>query len=227
MARLLLNRQFKYADPGKRRGFTVIEALLALILATLLFGGISLYTGTWLRSWSQIIERGGREDTVATVLDRMVEDIEAAQPIFSESALRGNIVFTGEADRINFLRPALGYGPRGGIDDVTYHNQPAGRENRIVRSRQTYGQSDSGEDLPLMESDARVSFQYVDESGNESDNWERPERLPAAVRITFAGTGKAPWIQSSYARLRSLVPPVCGMKDNVQECMSWLSARSR
>ncbi len=34
-----------------RAGFTLIEALASLVLATLLFAGLALYTGTWLRQW--------------------------------------------------------------------------------------------------------------------------------------------------------------------------------
>src|SRR5690606_917573 len=102
-------------------GFTLIEALVSLLLATVPFGGLPLYSGTWLRHWQGMIDRGGREDTVAVILDRMVEDLEAAQPIYSNrnggpTAVR----FAGSAEMVTFVRPALGYEARAGLDDITY-----------------------------------------------------------------------------------------------------------
>ena len=61
-----------------RRGFSLLEAIVALLLASILFGGISLYTGSWLTRWRDLIASGSRTDMAAIILDRLVEDLEAA-----------------------------------------------------------------------------------------------------------------------------------------------------
>ena len=211
---------------GRKRGFTLLEALVALVLATLLFGGIALYTGTWLRSWSSIVERGAREDTVAVVLDRMVEDLEAAQPIYTNGALTGDVVFEGEADSISFVRPAMGYGPRAGLDDVTYHNDHVGRELAVVRSRRGFPPTTGGgEDLPLIVGDTTLSFSYAADDGELETRWKHNDRLPSVVRITLSGTSPLPWSQSTFARPRTQIPASCGAKDQFAECAAALEAR--
>ena len=211
---------------SRSRGFTLVEALVALVLATLLFGGIALYTGTWLRSWGSIVERGARQDTVAVVLDRMVEDLESAQPIYTNGALTGGVVFEGEADRISFVRPALGYGPRAGLDDVTYHNGQVGRELAVVRSRRGFPPAGGGgEDLPLIVGDARLSFAYATGTGELESRWKHTDRLPSVVRITLSCTSPLPWSQSTLARPRAEVPASCGAKDQYAECAAALDAR--
>jgi len=210
----------------RRRGFTLLEALLALVLATLLFGAIALYTGTWLRSWGGIVALGTREDTVAIVLDRIVEDLEATQPIHADGPMTGAVAFSGQADTVVFVRPALGYGPRAGFDQVTYLNGSAGREAAVIRARRAYPPQDGGgEDLPLIRGDARLSLAYAGADGEFTQRWESPDRLPSTVRITLSGMQPRPWTQTAIARLRVELPAACGARDLFQECMSVLNAR--
>jgi len=199
---------------------------LALVLATLLFGAIALYTGTWLRSWGGIVARGTREDTVAIVLDRIVEDLEAAQPIHADGPMAGAVAFDGQDDTVVFVRPALGYGPRAGLDQVTYLNGSAGREAAVLRARRAYPpQAGGGEDLPLIRGDARLALAYAGTDGAFTPRWEFPDRLPAMVKVTLSGSQPRPWMQTAFAHLRVELPAVCGAKDRFQECMSALNAR--
>jgi len=210
----------------RRRGFTLLEALLALVLATLLFGAIALYTGTWLRSWGGIVARGTREDTVAIVLDRIVEDLEAAQPVHADGPMAGAVAFSGQADTVVFVRPALGYGPRAGFDHVTYFNGSAGGEAAVIRARRAWPpQGGSGEDLPLIRGDARLGLAYAGPDGAFAQRWGFSDRLPSTVRVTLSGTQPRPWTQTAFARLRVELPAACGAKDLFQECMSALNAR--
>ena len=141
-----------------RAGFTLIEALASLVLATMLFGGLALYTGTWLRQWQGMIARGGQEDTVAVIQDRMVEDLEAAQPHYSNADGAAAVRFTGHADEVTFVRPALGYEPRAGLDDITYSIGRIGADEALIRARRDYMMGGGGEDLPLMRGDLKLSF---------------------------------------------------------------------
>jgi len=210
---------------ARRKGFTLLEALLALVLATLLFGGIALYTGTWLRSWGNIVALGTREDTAAIVLDRIVEDLEAAQPIQANGPMAGAIAFSGQADTVVFVRPALGYGPRAGFDHVTYLNGSAGGEAAVIRARRAYPPQGGGEDLPLIRGDAQLGLAYAGADGEFAQRWAFPDRLPTVVRVTLSGTQPRPWRQTAFARLRVELPAICGAKDLFQECMSALNAR--
>jgi len=207
----------------RQQGFTLLEAILALVLATLLFGGISLYTGTWLRHWDGILGRGTREDTVAVVLDRIVEDLEAAQSLPSEGMADGQIEFEGAAESVTFIRRALGFDARAGLDRITYLTGGINGERAIIRSRRSEGDAASGgEDLPLIRGPVSLQFSYADAAGNFTGQWDNPARLPELVRIELSGNNPRPWRQSGYARLRIRLPADCGTAQAFPTCLRQL-----
>lgn len=205
----------------RRAGFTLLEALLALVLALLLVGALSMYTGTWLRQWGRLISRGTQEDVVAIVLDRIVEDLEEAQPVYVRDGQGERIEFTGSPDSVSFLRPALGFDVRAGLDKVTYLNGRAETQPAIVRSRLGYdprGSSSGGEDLPLIRGDMRLAFTYAGPDGAPSAEWTDTRRLPVLVRVQISGKTPRPWQQFSYARLRVEMPAYCGTPATLESC---------
>lgn len=206
---------------GRRRGFTLLEALLALVLATLLMGALSLYTGTWLRQWNRLVMRGSQEDVVAIVLDRIVEDLEETQPIYIKDPTGERVSFTGNSDSVTFLRPALGFDARAGLDEVTYLNGRAGTQAAIIRSRRGFDpkvQTSSGEELPLIRGDMRLDFSYADANGNQAPTWNDTRRLPVLVRVEISGATPRRWQQFAYARLRVEMPANCGTQATLAGC---------
>ncbi|MGK9055567.1 prepilin-type N-terminal cleavage/methylation domain-containing protein [Neorhizobium petrolearium] len=202
-----------------RAGFTLIEALASLVLATMLFGGLALYTGTWLPHWQGIIARGGQEDTVAVVLDRMVEDLEAAQPSYAKSQGTAGVDFTGHISEVTFVRPALGYEPRAGLDEVTYLMGRDGAREALIRARRDYVTGEDGEELPLLRGDMKLSFSYAGPDGDLSPEWASTNRMPSLVRIEISGSSPRPWRQWAYARLRVDLPARCGAADALAPCL--------
>ena len=201
-------------------GFTLIEALASLVLATILFGGLALYTGTWLRQWQGMIDRGGQEDTVAVILDRMVEDLEAAQPIYSNpEGATTTVGFAGNAEMVTFVRPALGYESRAGLDDITYSMGRAGADNALIRARRDHLMSAGGEDLPLLRGDLKLSFSYAGPDGALSPEWTSTNRMPSLVRIEISDSSPRPWRQWAYARLRVELPAHCGAAEALAPCL--------
>jgi general secretion pathway protein J len=208
-----------------RRGFTLIEAVLALVLATLLFGGIALYTGSWARQWERIIERGGRHDTVAVVLDRIVEDLEAAQPILVDGPRGKQVVFEGKTDSVVFVRRALGFDARAGLDRITYVNAQVAGSAAITRSRRDHGGLDrGGEDLPLMRGAARLRFSYAGEDGALSPTWNDARGLPTLIRVEIAGETPRAWAEAGFARPRVRLMANCGTAAALPECVERLGS---
>lgn len=203
-------------------GFTLLEALLALLLASILFGGISLYSGSWLKRWQGLVQRGGEEDMVAVVLDRIVEDLEAAQPIFVTVGFDRNVSFEGAGDSVTFLRPALGYEARAGLDRITYGGGSVGGEAALLRMRRGLGagpQVGGGEDLPLMRGRFVLSFAYAGDDGVFTDGWSNRSSLPRMVRVEIAGEGGGRTRQHAFARLRIEMPAHCGTPQTLAECI--------
>lgn len=204
---------------GARTGFTLIEALASLVLATMLFGGLALYTGTWLPHWQGIIVRGGLEDTVAVVLDRMVEDLEAAQPSYAKSEGTAVVDFAGHTSEVTFVRPALGYEPRAGLDRVTYLMGRDGTRQALIRARRDYVMDEDGEELPLLRGDLKLLFSYAGPDGDLGPEWASRNRMPSLVRIEISGNSPRPWRQWAYARLRVDLPARCGAAGALAPCV--------
>lgn len=205
---------------ARRAGFTLLEALASLVLATMLFAGLALFTGSWSRQWQGLVSRGGEEDTIAVVLDRMVEDLEAAQPIYSQDGSAAEVRFEGGPESVTFLRPALGYNARAGLDETTYSMGVIGRNRAIIRSRRDFGVPDAGrgEELPLVRGALTLSLSYAGTDGVLSPQWSDPRRLPAIVRVEISASAPRPWKQWAYALLRVELPAQCGAKDALAQC---------
>lgn len=167
-----------------------------------------------------MIDRGGREDTVAVILDRMVEDLEAAQPIYSNP--NGGVTavrFAGSAETVTFVRPALGYEARAGLDDITYSMGQAGTDSAIIRARRDHLVSTGGEDLPLVRGDLKLTFHYAGPDGVLNPGWTSTNRLPSLVRIEISGNSPRPWRQWAFARLRVELPAHCGAGEALARCL--------
>ncbi len=208
-----------------RRGFTLLEALLALLLASLLFAGIAFYTSGWTRQWREVFLSGSQQDVAAIVLDRIVEEIEAAQPALVRDGPMVRSVFAGTSGAVTFVRPALGFEARAGLDRVTYTSGMAGTEKAIVRQRRTYdplprfaGVAGGGEDLPLLRGDVAISFQYAAANGDLAGEWQNMAALPHLVRIEISGTSPRPWRQVAYARPRIEWPAYCATDELSTQC---------
>lgn len=210
---------------ASRRGFTLIEALVALLLASLLFAGIAFYTSGWARQWGEVFLSGSQQDVAAIVLDRIVEEIEAAQPALVSDGPMVRSAFAGASGAVTFVRPALGFEARAGLDRVTYTSGVAGAEKAIVRQRRTYdplpgfaGGSGGGEDLPLLRGEVAISFQYAAAGGDLVGEWQNMATLPHLVRIEISGTSPRPWRQVAYARPRIEWPAYCATEALAAHC---------
>ncbi len=211
----------KRRNRNGRRGFSLLEALLALLLASILFAGISLYTGSWLKRWQELIGAGSHLDTVAIVIDRLVEDLEAAQPLpETEDAEEDDpIFFEGDAETVTFLRPALGFNARAGIDRITYLRTNLNGSAAIVRSRRDYGDERSaGEDLPLIRGRIALSFSYTDDEGETSSEWHDRTTLPKVINVEISGSEPRPWREIAVAHLRVEMPANCGTAEAFPNC---------
>lgn len=218
----------KRRNRALRRGFTLLEALLALLLGSILFAGISLYTGSWLTRWQELISAGSHLDTVAIVLDRLVEDLEAAQPLpgAQDADEDDPILFEGDAETVTFLRPALGFNARAGIDRITYLRTSVGGKTAIVRSRRDYGDDRSGgEDLPLVRGKIALAFSYTDADGETSSEWRDQTTLPRLINVEISGADPRPWKQYAVARLRVEMPASCGTAEAFPDCKDRFAER--
>lgn len=210
-----------------RRGFTLLEALLALMLALLLFGGLAAFGGNWLGAWTRIISDTSRRDNAAVVLDRIVGDLEEAMAL--PDATRPGpqaLLFVGREEAVTFVRPALGFGPRAGLDLVLYQNGRSGGERAVVRIRRDRD-GGGGEDLPLLRGDARIRFGYAGQDGIFAPEWPEGPVLPHFIAVELSGRSPRPWQRSATAVIRTRLPAVCAAEGRLDACLGRLGTDQR
>jgi general secretion pathway protein J len=179
-------------ERGGERGFTLIEALIALALTGLVLSALATLTAQWLPNWNHGIDRIQRSEILGIAMQRVAADLAAAEYV-PASGDRKKPLFEGSALAVTFVRTALG--PNVGIGlDVVRIGETADRGQFVtVRSRAPFSPLLPGvlpselrvsEPVVLLRSPLRLSLSYAGPDHVFRDVWHDMERLPALIRLT-------------------------------------------
>jgi general secretion pathway protein J len=174
-------------------GFTLIETLVALALMGLVLSALANLTAQWLPNWNRGLNRIQRSELIATALQRMADDLAAAQSV-PVSRKDKKPLFAGSEQAITFVRTALGPNAGPGLD-VVHVGETTDREGlATVRSRTLFrplspdvafvDQLHFGEPVVLLRAPYQLSFAYAGDDQAWKDSWREQEKLPAKVRLT-------------------------------------------
>jgi general secretion pathway protein J len=174
-------------------GFTLIETLVALALMGLVLSALANLTAQWLPNWNRGLNRIQRSELIGTALQRMADDLAAAQSV---PAIRGDKkpLFAGSEQSVTFVRTALGPNVGPGLD-VVHVGETTDREGlATVRSRTPFrpllpdaslaAQLHFGEPVVLLRAPYQLSFAYAGDDQTWKASWSDSEKLPAKVRLT-------------------------------------------
>lgn len=173
-------------------GFTLIEALIAMLMMTFILGALATVTAQWLPNWNHGLQRAQRVELFATGLDRLVADLSAAEWV-STGNEKSPPVFDGDALSVTFVRTALGPNAGAGLEVVRV-GEIAGEDGlTLVRMTAPFvpdgsqGSADRfhfANPVVVIRPPYRTSFSYAGPDREWKDTWRGKERLPRAVRIT-------------------------------------------
>src|SRR5262249_18785272 len=88
-------------------GFTLLEALLATLLMTVILGALATVTAQWLPNWNRGIARVQRAERLAIGLDRALADLSVAEMV-SMNGDNKHPLFEGSELSVTFVRSAVG-----------------------------------------------------------------------------------------------------------------------
>ncbi|CAL75197.1 putative General secretion pathway protein J [Bradyrhizobium sp. ORS 278] len=201
-------------------GFTLIEALAAMVLMGLLVSALALLTAQWLPNWDRGLHRIQRSESVSVALDRISADIAASEFIRADAQSK-SVLFDGSETSVTFVRISLGAKSGRGLDLVRIAETGSGDSAVITRKRAAFapGRSsgpDLGDPVVLLQAPYRVSFAFAGADRDWTPSWHDAERLPSAVRVTLrnAADAKAPAISRIVAiRVSAPADSVCSPAD--------------
>lgn len=212
-----------HARRADRAGFSLVEVLVAMALCGLVLGALAMVTAQWLPAWQRGLGRVQQSELLGLALDRMAADLALAQFV---PAVRGGTkpLFQGEADRVVFVREALGPNARPGLEVVEL--APAGGSMALARRAAAYGPGEDAQDLPpfgppvgLLRAPFRVGLSYAGRDAVWRDGWSDAEELPRAVRLVVRdGKGGRALAVSTAVVIRAELPASCAADATTPMC---------
>ena len=176
------------------RGFTLIEAIVALALMGLVLSALASITAQWLPNWNRGLGRIQRSEVIGIALQRIGADLAAAEYVPANRDSRRPL-FEGSELSVVFVRTALGPNAGAGLDVVRLGETTERREFVTVRSRTRFTPLPSasslseelhfGDPVVLLRAPFRLSFAYAGPDRVWKNTWRGADKLPAMIRLTI------------------------------------------
>lgn len=180
------------AAASAQSGFTLLEALIAIALTSMLLAMLATITGHWMASWKLGFERVQSADLLGLGIDRIAADLASAEYVSLEGDARS--FFEGTESSVTFVRSAIGPNAAAGLEIVRLAETDDVRGVLLVRSRMAFAPItakalDSGtveftNPIVLARPPYRVSFAFAGRDRIWKETWADVKLLPSAVRVT-------------------------------------------
>jgi general secretion pathway protein J len=215
-------------------GFTLVEALAAMLLTGMILGSLVVVTGQWLPGWNHGVARLQRTELVALSLERLAGDLAAAEFIAPNRKTQ-HPLFEGGELFVTFVRTAIGPNTRGGLEVVRIAETADQRGPLLVRMRapfvpseNSFDQFDFADPVMLLHAPYRLSFAYAARDKVWKAVWHDEELLPQAVRMTVrdAATDRALAISTAVV-VHAELPAECTGQKSSQLCQRELPAAAQ
>lgn len=208
-------------------GFTLVEALTATLITGIIFTALATITAQWLPNWDRGFARLQRGGLLALGLERLTNDIAAAQYV-SSGAEKDPPLFDGSQLSVTFVRTILAPNAVTGLEVVRYAETSEDRGPELVRSTAALpiggGSADTSSLLfanpvVLVRSPYRVSFSYAGSDRIWKDAWSGQPALPRAVRVSLRDNATSMLLDVSTSTvIHAELPARCSRAQTVADC---------
>jgi general secretion pathway protein J len=219
-------RYRKRSRRTKTRGFTLIEALIAIVLMSVILGALASITSQWLPNWNRGIARAQRSELVSIALDRLIADIGASEFISPNRDTKAPL-FDGTEFSITLVRSAVGPSASPGLEIVRIVEINDKGGLLLVRSTKPFTplpatttslrQMDFANPVVLLRSPYQVSFAYAGRDGIWKKEWQNVDQLPAAVRLTVRDATSGRTLTISTTALVHVELPAASVSGNSKD----------
>jgi general secretion pathway protein J len=204
-------------------GFTLVEALVAMVLMGMVLASLATITAQWLPSWNRGFARVESAERLSLVLDRLAGDLAAAEFV-SLNRNTPRPLFEGAELGVTFVRSAIGPNARGGLDVVQIAETVDRLGPALVRARTPFRPSDKVEGpftdpVVLLRAPYRITLSYAGADREWKGTWSGARELPSAVRFTIRDSVSDRTLLASTATvIHTQLPALCASSDDERRC---------
>lgn len=172
---------------GGNAGFALIEVIAAVVLLGVILSSLAIITSQWLPAWRKTYDRAQRSEALAIALDRVADDIAAAQFVRAGGDSR-SVMFEGSERAVVLVRSAIGPNAERGLETVRIGEATDRRGAIVARSRVAFvpGAMEVDPDaggVALVRHPYWLSFSFAGDDLVWRPVWQNEENLPAAVQV--------------------------------------------
>lgn len=209
------------ARAARQAGFTLLEILVGLLIATMILTGLTAAARTINRGWQNGTAAALRQDMFDRALDVIAGDIQRVERVVAPGEKPARYLFRGAAGEMVFVLVDRPYPTVSQPYLVRLAFVGEGRGRRLVRTRASFNPevgelnpASWSDEVILIEGGYSVGFSYRAVKGGIgqwSDTWATPNRMPEEVRIEIrdAESGETA-VPPVVVGLRIGAEPVCG-----------------
>ena len=210
-------------------GFTLVEALVATLLMGIILAALGSVTSQWLPSWNRGFTGLQRNRLLATELDRLTEDLAAAQFI-SMDPDNHSPLFNGNNSSVTFVRTTLAANIDAGLQVVQIRQTTDEDRPALVRSTARLllgtGQAagvdafDFADPVVVIRSPYLVSFSYAGLDRLWRNSWQNQPKLPHAIRVqVWDNISSAPLAATTSTLIYTELPANCTWTGMAAHCL--------
>jgi general secretion pathway protein J len=204
-------------------GFTLVEALVAMVLMGMIMASLATITAQWLPSWNRGFARVEAAERLSLVLDRLAGDLAAAEFV---TLNRNNPrpLFEGAELGVTFVRSAMGPNARGGLEIVQIAETADHLGPVLLRAHTPFVPADKVEGpftdpVVLLRPPYRLTFAYAGADRAWKGTWSGARELPSAVRFTIRdGVSERTLLASTATMIHIQMPALCASSDDERRC---------
>lgn len=208
-------------------GFTLFDALVAMILMGMIMTALGAITAQWLPGWNRGFIRVQRSELFKVALDRLAADLSAAEFVTPNRGSKLPI-FEGGPSAVTLVRSAIGPNTETGLEVVRIAESSDRQGIALVRTRTRfvpfgYGDISASQltftdPVVLFRAPFRISFSYSSGNGAWQDAWQNMSQLPAAVRFLVRDQTIGQTLAISSAAMTHVEFPVGCVDGSSQSC---------
>jgi general secretion pathway protein J len=204
-------------------GFTLVEALVALLLMGMVLASLATITAQWLPSWNRGFARVESAERLSLVLDRLAGDLAAAEFV-TPNRNNPRPLFEGSELGVAFVRSAIGPNARGGLDVVQIAETADRLGPVLVRARTPFVPAEKLEGpftdpVVLLRAPYRITFSYTGADREWKGAWSGARDLPSAVRFIIRdGVSERTLLASTATVVHTQLPALCANSDDERRC---------